>query len=246
MARAVSNKDELDTLEKDLEEVKRRFDMYFQGSKEQRTPPTNQQVQMGGILRRMREDDSRNWNTQDKFRLNQIHARFVSMDRMWARTLRQVEDGTHRRDKFKVERRKEAEVDPAAKRPRPVDVPEDTGFDVDIGGFEDDDLLNVSRPPQVVTKPRPLPSIAPAQASAAAAAPGLGGMSEQRLKQLYDVYIQAKKKTGESSSLTLDALRSQIVKQVPNLQEKHNTQNIDFKVVLKDGQAMLKPVPKGG
>ena len=35
-------------------------------------------------------------------------------------------------------------------------------------------------------------------------------MSDQRLQQLYDVYMKAKQRTGEQSSLTVDALRKQI------------------------------------
>src|SRR5687768_10692396 len=99
MAVRAGHKEELDDLEKRLEELRRRFDMYFQGAPEQRMPPSSNQAQLGGELRRRREEDIRNWNTQDKFRFNQIFARYVSLDRMWARTLKQIEDGTHKRDK---------------------------------------------------------------------------------------------------------------------------------------------------
>ena len=41
-------------------------------------------------MRKLKEEEIKEWNTQDKFRFNQIHARFVTMERMWARTLKQI------------------------------------------------------------------------------------------------------------------------------------------------------------
>lgn len=68
--------------------------------------------------------------------------------------------------------------------------------------------------------------------------------SEERLRKLYNVYMQAKKRTGESSNLSYDALKRQLAKQIPAIKKKHGCKKVDFKVVLKDGKAMLKAVPK--
>lgn len=247
MAVRAGHREELDEIDKRLEELRRRFDMYFQGAPEQRMPPTSNQAQLGGELRRMREDEIKNWNTQDKFRFNQIFARFVSLDRMWARTLKQIEDGTHKRDKFKVAQMKKREG--AANQPSDTQVgqrpSQDSldGMDVDVGSFDDDVIT--SQPPQraVGDKSVPRPVTVPPPSKQPSGAPG-NGMSEQRLQQLYDVYMKAKQRTGEQSSLTVDALRKQIEKQIPAIKAKHKCQNVDFKVVLKDGKAMLKAVPK--
>lgn len=254
MAVRAGHREDLDEIEKRLEELRRRFDMYFQGAPEQRQPPSSNQAQLGGELRRMREDEIRNWNTQDKFRFNQLFARFVSLDRMWARTLKQIEDGTHKRDKFKVQQMKAKAQTPAdtqvGKRPGADSL---DGMDVDVGSF-DDDVIN-SQPPQkpIADKsgeksvPRPVtvppPSRVPAPVNTGGGG-GNGGMSDQRLQQLYDVYMKAKQRTGEQSSLTVDALKKQIEKQIPAIKAKHKCENVDFKVVLKDGKAMLKAVPK--
>jgi Asp-tRNA(Asn)/Glu-tRNA(Gln) amidotransferase C subunit len=234
MAKASSQKEQLDDLDGQIEEIRRRFDMYFQGSKEQRTPPQTAQAQVGGVLRRLREDDSHTWNTQDRFRLNQIHARFISMERMWARGMQKVEAGTSKRDKLKLELRNKKASPPPKTQARP-------GLDDDLPGFDVDFSENS------VTAPKPLATSQTPQPRAPAAPPresGVSGMSEQRLQQLYQIYMQAKKNTGESSSLTLDGLRGQLAKQMPVLQQKHSGKGIDFKVVLKDGKAMLKAVPK--
>lgn len=248
MAVRAGHREDLDDLEKRLDELRRRFDMYFQGAPEQRQPPTSNQAKLGGELRRMREDDIRTWNTQDKFRFNQLFARFVSMDRMWARTLKQIEDGTHRRDKFKQMKAKaEAEAQQqqrptdtqVGKRPDSID-----GMEVDVGSF-DDDMIS-SQPPQRPVGEKSVPravTVPPPNRTPAPVNTG-GGMSDQRLQQLYDVYMKAKQRTGEQSSLTVDALKKQIEKQIPAIKAKHKCENVDFKVVLKDGKAMLKAVPK--
>jgi hypothetical protein len=239
MAVRAGQREFLDGIEKNLEELRRKFELYFQGSKEQRLPPTPAQAQLGGELRRIREQDVRTWNTQDKFRFNQIFARFVSLDRVWARTMKQIEDGTHKRDKLKVRLAKEREQKAPAK---PAGAPGTSdsldSLDVDMGSFDDEPSL--PRPP-AIAPPRPVGSPRPAPMAAGGAG---DGMPEQRLRQLYDVYMQAKQRSGEKSSLTMDGLRRQIEKQIPAIKAKHKCETVDFKVVMKDGKAMLKAVPK--
>lgn len=260
MAVRAGHRDELDDIEKRMEELRRRFELYFQGSPEQKTPPTVNQAQVGGELRRMREDEVRSWNTIDRFRFAQIFARFVSMDRLWARTLKQIEDGVYKRDRFKVQQAKKKAAAPTDTEVgnRPAGLDSFDNMDVDVGSFSDEGLIHSHPPSAAVQEGRPaVPRGAPAPvagvppspsqrpAAAASAASGGGpGMSEQRIKQLYDVYMQAKKRSGESSNLTIDQLKKQIEKQVPQIKAKHKCDNVDFKVVLKDGKAMLKAVPK--
>jgi hypothetical protein len=85
---------------------------------------------------------------------------------------------------------------------------------------------------------------AKATARRGGAKPDSGGMDDERMKRLYSVYMQAKKRTGESTKLSYDGLRAQLQKQIPAIKKKHGCKNVDFKVVLKNGKAMLKAVPK--
>ena len=231
MAVRAGHREELDELEKRLDDLRRKFDMYFMGSNEQRTPPTNNQAQLGGELRRIREDEIKNWNTQDKFRFSQIFARFVSLDRMWARTMKQIEEGTYKRDRFKVAQMKKKDAAGTNVGERPAGLSDmSSALDVDVGSFDDEPAARTAR---AATRP-----------AGGANGAGGGGMSDQGLKQLYDTYMLAKKRTGESSSLTMDALKKQIEKQIPAIKAKHKCETVDFKVVMKDGKAMLKAVPK--
>lgn len=247
MAVVSAHKKDLDDLEKSSEAIRRDFDQFFLGLSKR--PPTSAQAQLAGLFRKLKEEEIKEWNTQDKFRFNQIHARFVSLERVWARTLKQIEDGTYKRDKFKVAqaRKRDAQLaeqqqqqQPGRTGPQPLTLDPLDAIDVDMDGFDEP----APAPKPVAPRPAPRPVAAPAPVPLAAAANDLGGLSEQKLQQLHKVYVDAKKRTGEASSLTLEALRAQVAKQVPVIRAKHNCEAVDFKVVLKDGKAMLKAIPK--
>ncbi len=66
-----------------------------------------------------------------------------------------------------------------------------------------------------------------------------------KIKQLYDMYINAKKKCGEDTSkLTFEKVFASIKSQIPQLKSKFNCHRVEFKVVIEDGKAKLKAVPK--
>lgn len=266
MAAVSAQKKRLDDIEKDAERIKRDYDQYFLGLSKR--PPTTAQAQFAGMMRKIKEDELREWGTQDRFRFNQIHARFVSLERVWAREMKQIEDGTHKRDKLKLSLAKKKEAAAMAamgtmlsgegatqQRSSGGGDPLDS-IDVDMDQFNEDSLPGLAPPagangsgaprPAAPAAPKPAPRPQqPAAAASSASKPGeLGGLSEQRLQQLYKVYMDAKKRTGEASNLSFEALRSQIAKQVPQIRQKHNCEQVDFKVVLKDGKAMLKAIPK--
>jgi hypothetical protein len=88
--------------------------------------------------------------------------------------------------------------------------------------------------------PRPPAGIAPR-----APAAGDGGLSDSKIKAIYDAYVMAKKRTGEDTrSITLDSVASSLKKQVPELMKQHNAKSVEFKVVIKDGKAILRALPK--
>jgi len=71
------------------------------------------------------------------------------------------------------------------------------------------------------------------------------GMSEQQLRALYEAYVAAKKRCNEDvSRVSYDALAKSVAKQVPELIAKYKARTVEFKVVIKDGRAILKAVPR--
>lgn len=195
----------IDDHEKQLDDLRRQFDLYFQGI--ERQPPKDAHEALKKSLLRLRGEASR-WNTAERFRVNTLQQRFGTYDRMWQRQLQAIEDGTHRRDRFRVQRKRKIEEE-APNAPPPVDLPS-----------------------------------SPAQPQRRPAAASDGSMSDDKMRRLYDVYMQAKKRTGEKTNLSYEGLAAQINKQIPALKAKHKCKDVEFKVVLKDGKAMLKAIPK--
>ena len=65
------------------------------------------------------------------------------------------------------------------------------------------------------------------------------------MKAVYDAYVNAKKQCKEDvSKMNYDTVVSTLRKQVPELMKKHNAKDVEFKVVIKDGKAILRAVPK--
>ena len=209
MAAKTETQETLDLVQEQMERLRQAFMRYFQGI--ERRPPTDERDRIKTHILRLR-GEARQWNTKDRFRIANIHQKYLSYNRMWGRTLTEIENGTYYRHKAKIRAKnkaelQEAEAQEASGVPAAVDIP-----------------------------------TAPKKRRAPAA--GDGGITDERARRLYNVYMQAKKRTGERSNLSYDGLKKQLEKQIPAIKKKHNCQRVDFKVVLKNGKAMLKAVPK--
>ena len=72
-----------------------------------------------------------------------------------------------------------------------------------------------------------------------------GGLSDSKMKAIYDAYVTAKQRCGEDTrALTYDSVASTLKSQVPTLLKQHNAKSVEFKVVIKDGKAILRALPK--
>jgi hypothetical protein len=104
-------------------------------------------------------------------------------------------------------------------------------------------------PPPAAKATAALPAEPPRRAAPAAPparpAPPAGAMTEERLRALYDAYLSAKKSCNEDTSkISYEAVARSVAKQVPELMIRYGAKSVDFKVVVKDGKAVLKAVPK--
>lgn len=76
------------------------------------------------------------------------------------------------------------------------------------------------------------------------ARPAAAGPSEEdNIKRVYDEYVKARKSTNEPIP-KFEAVADMIKKQAPVIKEKYKASSVDFKVVIEDGKAKLKAVPK--
>ena len=107
--------EELDSLDEDLANLQVLYEKYFLGI--DRRPPDAERKSVSGRLRTMRTTVVK--NTGLKFRINTLFAKLISYERMWDRTLREIEDGTYKRDVFKAKYRiaQRGKKEPAAPAP---------------------------------------------------------------------------------------------------------------------------------
>lgn len=87
-------KETLDRLEASVVELKRQYDLFFQGGR--RSEPVEERRALETHVRRMGQ--RRLVNTADQFRFNAIQGRFFALQNLWARTVRDLEEGRLVRD----------------------------------------------------------------------------------------------------------------------------------------------------
>ncbi len=92
------------------------------------------------------------------------------------------------------------------------------------------------------------PAVAPVgKAPGPGAARPAGGapVGDDKMRAVYDAYVMAKKRCNEDTSkLSYDQVSAALKKQVPEIMKQHNAKSVEFKVVIKDGKAILRALPK--
>ncbi|MCY1073405.1 MXAN_5187 C-terminal domain-containing protein [Archangium lansingense] len=307
---------ECDAIEADLAALKVTYEFYFMGN--ERTPPTRAYEDLKKRLERLKASFVR--NTAAKFRVQAIATKFATYERLWQRTMQEIENGTYKRDVAKAKRRTQKAPE-KSRTQGPIELP-DEDFDVEEvkptalpsvapvepvpfrgGGVPSvaplvpsvaplvpsvaplvPSVAPVARgtaipsipsvapvaprvapmvppvapavPPVAPAVPRVAPAVPPVSPVAARppaakpAAPrppsaGSGGLSEDKLKSVYDAYVAAKRQNKEDTSkMSYDSVAATLRKQVPELMKQHGAKSVEFKVVIKDGKAVLKAVPK--
>jgi len=84
----------LDRIEQDIGELKRQYDLFFQGNR--RTEPSEERRTLEWMIRRMGQRQVP--NTSDQFRFNALQGRFHSLATLWTRMVRDLEEGRLSRD----------------------------------------------------------------------------------------------------------------------------------------------------
>lgn len=230
-------------LEQAIEALRVRYEQYFLGLT--RLPPSEDHALVRSAVLRLRQSFVR--NTSARFRVQSLHSRFLTYERLWQRTMREIEEGTYRRDLFKARLRRrdpqpaddrKAAAQIASLRDRLEAPPPEDDFDVD----EDPEAMSASASVPA-SAPAPAPRAAPRRA--AREPDGGGPLREEKLRAVYEAYLGAKRRLRENTDgITYEAVAGALRKQVPALLERHNARTVDFKVVIKGGKAVLKAVPR--
>lgn len=297
------------------------YEQYFAGV--ERFEPLKERDKVKRELRRLM--GMRSNNTAFRFRMQTIQATLVTHETHWDRIVRQIEEGTFKRDRLKVQRREQALRDATAD----VDLLEDDVHDLSddfeeiaeidqheasvaallsgtsekpaaprassnplFTATDDLDLDLLAKPfglppaaatpgtsrATTTTAPRPAapapaspmarplssPSAAPrtavTPASAATTAPrsaaprpapiaprpaqtaSPGG--DDTMQKLHAAFVSARAQTGESKPISVETLAETVRKQTAAVKAQLGCNDVEFKVAIKDGKAVLKATPK--
>lgn len=188
----------LSEIDHDIEELKKNYEQYFQGSA--RIPPLKDFTRIQQTIRRFREEKLV-VNTAIKFRLASIVSKFQSYSRYWSRIMTEIEEGRYFRDRFKADMR-------VGKL--------DAGGQKVAEGKKDKDA----------TAPAPHDN-------------------DDLMAQLHKEYMMARLECNQTvEGLSRDQLKQSISKSIPALQKQYPGKKIEFKVVVENGKAKLKAVPR--
>jgi hypothetical protein len=256
-------------LESDLAALRAGYDLYFQGV--DRLPPQKKHDAFKKAYLKVKSASIR--QTAVKFRVETIGQKLLTYERLWDRILKEIENGTYKRDLAKLKRQGQSPLKKEAANPTP-----DFDEDLDLSDLDEPDELDaaferaVSPIPSIAPVIKPvsaLPSIAPVTLPPK---PGLAGtpkraeappaplpvipkpvapasapvaLSEAKIKAVYDAYVSAKQRCGEDTrSITFESVATTLKKQVPELMRQHNAKSVEFKVIIKEGKAVLRALPK--
>lgn len=225
---------ELSSLEEELEELKVKYEMYFLGS--ERREPVQKREELKKRVLRAKTAFTRNAGL--RFKVQSLHARYLSYERLWLRAGREKEEGTYRRDLFKARMR----ARPAPASPAPGAAPSDVPAHAAEGGAP---AVNAAAPAPAASAAAPSPAPRPAVPRPPAARAQGGKLGDAQMRELYDAYVAAKRRCNEDvSRLSYEAVSRSVANQIPGLMEKHQAKSVDFRVVIKDGKALLKAIPR--
>ena len=221
---------EVDTVEAELHALRGQYEQYFLGM--EKRPPSKAHEQFKKRIAALRTIPSR--NSALSFRIQSLQATAATYERLWTRTMQEMEDGTYRRDVFKARRRRKSVPEvPAAPPPSSAQATAAAGTKQAATGK----VAAVGKPetPQAPGEP---------QIHIAGSAPP-DPLGETRLRSVYRAYVEAKLRCNEDTTrLSFDAVAESLKRQVPELLERHKVRDVEYRVFVKDGKAILRAVPK--
>ncbi len=209
---------DLDALDKRLSDLKITYDKYFLGM--ERFEPIQAREDVGRMIIDLAGRFIR--NTGAKFRRDSLKSKFLSYSRYWDRILKQIEEGTYKGHRVKAElherERLEKEQAKAAR-------------EAARNGTATENTETVESP----------------NGAARPAAPMAAAPPQRRdpVQTILDQFVAAKRKAGESADgLTRDKMAAVIQQQSAALKAKYNCKSVEFRVVVENGKAKLKAIPK--
>ncbi len=310
----------LNQLDQRLNRLRALYEQYFMGI--ERIPPRTARKEVVRLIFQLENAHTR--NTALKFRIRSLVQRFNSYKSYWNRVEKQIEEGTYKRDRARVDRREnrrkeqegareemhyidlemeeieslqdyqreleemdaagafnyeqqkadklaairaqlEAESEPTARpAPSPAAPAQESNLDdsraaklaklkqrlnnntdsapLPTGGASVDKLREMAAHRERLKNERGGPTNRTIQRNSPP--PRAGGSSDDQARAVYNQLIEAKRRCNESTNISYESVQKSMQKQREQLRSSRGASDVDFKVVIKDGKAFLKPEPK--
>jgi hypothetical protein len=209
---ALTIEEELKELEIQLNRLRIEYEQFFRGG--MRREPLSLRGKVQKTITRFMSDPPR--TATHKFRFNALNARYQTYRNLWGRTMREMEAGTHRTQRFRDrlheserEEQMRAAAAAEAERSRAAGTP---GSATGAATRAD---TPAARPE---ASPRPNP-----------------------LDRLHEALIQARRQTGESTDLSRDRIADLVRRQTEAIRARCGPDaKVKFRIVVEDNKAKLK------
>ena len=212
--------EELAQLERDIRQLKIEYDMYFGGGRKR--PPTEVEWRIDMLIKRYAERGGELKYGQ-RFRFNNLSQTYAKYKDVFRKRMAAREEGKVQRHfgaaaKAIEAERARAQVEAAQKEPAPVEAKLATAASaVAAGGDARAFRVAFSEPEN----------------------------ESQKVDQLFEAFVEAKKQAGEETAkLTRSGFNEFVRKKTKDLQSKKNCRDVEYVVETVDGQVKLKALVK--
>ena len=223
---------QLDEFESRVFLLKINYDKYFSGL--DAIEPIRDRDALRRMLRDLLQQPVR--NTRQRFRLQNLKARFNTMELFWQRNLAMIERGIHPKQRFRADKREQSRMDEEA---RAAQAAVDRAV---AGGAGHDERDDDDGEGSEMSATRPITSRRPSAARPAAEAHQ--SREAQAYRQVYDRFIEARASCGQSTNLPYESIRETLRKQVDAIKSSTQCSSVRFRVVVEEGKAKVKAIPK--
>lgn len=197
----------LDEVEQRSNRLKIQYEKYFSGI--ERIEPLKEREDIKRVLRDL--GDKQMPNATQRFRYQQLKARFQSLELYWMRNLAMIERGTHPKMKFRADLKDSSRMKKSTDNALP---------EADVEPLMSAEQEEVLRRRQEIQE-----------------------REERALKMVYDKYMEARSKCGQSTDLAFDTVRNILKQQVRQIKSQYNVETVRFRINIEDGKAKVKAVP---
>ncbi len=221
---------EIVQLEKMIDDLELAYKLFFNGIVN--IDPTDKRARVTNLIARLHE--MKITNPRIKFKLQSLLGRWVTLKNYWDRILKEMERGTYRRDVFRAEMREKLRQEAAKAKESDSKADDEQAPDAwNIGADADSTHTTTSQPSSKMQD-----SIADSWNDSAASQPA----KKPVVDKVYEEVLNARKSLSQPP-ISKEKLSKTIQAQAERVKKKYKCDDVDFKVEVREGKVVLKPIP---